>query len=148
MTYADEATFRFQMQVDAGPFLAAGLVREERRGRRFVRLLVLREASVAVDAEHRTAGRLRIGDQIRADFEQPRSKRDDEGEQRVAHVGDVAILVGVEPFLLVVDFQLPQEIEKPWGESKLSGHGKPYLFFAAFFSARLLTIFHSSTVTG
>src|SRR5262245_311976 len=146
MTYADEATFRFQMQVDAGPFLAAGLVREERRGRRFVRLLVLREAGVAVDAEHRTAGRLRIGDQVRADFEQPRPKRDDEGEQRVAHVGDVAILVRVEPFLLVVGFQLPKEIEKPWGKSKLFGH-RDYFFFA-FFSARLLTIFHSAAVTG
>src|SRR5262245_62307163 len=132
MTYAHETTFWVQMQIDTRPILAAGLMREERRGRRLVRLLVFGEARVAVDAEHRTAGRLRIGYELRTDFEQPRSKRGDEGEQRVAHVGDVAILVRVEPFLLVIGFQLPQEIEKTRGESKRFGH-RGYFFVAAFF---------------
>src|SRR5262245_62943181 len=125
MTYAYETTFRLEVQIEARPLLAAALVKEERRGRRLGRFLVLRETRVAVNAEHRPAGRLRIGDEIRTDSEQPRSKRGDEGEQRVAHVGDIAVLVRVEPFLLVVGFQLPQEIEKPRAESKLFGHSKP-----------------------
>src|SRR5262249_33015340 len=47
MTYARETTLRVQMEVDARPFFASGLVREERRGRRLVRLFVLREARIA-----------------------------------------------------------------------------------------------------
>src|SRR5262249_48142226 len=133
--------------VGGGPIFPAGLVSEERRRNRFVRLFVLREARVAVDPEHRAAGRLRIGDEIRTDREQPRSKRGDERQQRVAHVREVTILVRVEPFFFVVGLQLSQKSEKPRGESKLFGH-RDYFFFAAFFSARLLTIFHSAAVTG
>jgi hypothetical protein len=67
-----------------------------------VRRLVLREARVAVDAEQGAAARPGVGAEVGADLLEPRRERVDEGERRLEQLLLVAVLVGREPFPVVV----------------------------------------------
>src|SRR5262249_55203106 len=85
-----------------------------------VRRLVLREACVSVDAEERAAARPRVGAKVRADPFEPRRKRVDEREGRLEQVLFVALLVGREPFPVVVRSQVGEEGKQLGAERRVS----------------------------
>src|SRR5439155_23080143 len=77
--------------------------------------LVARETRVPIDPEQ-GARRPSVGHDVRADPGELRPDRRDEGQERVAHLGQVALLVRVEPLAVVVS---PQLLEKA---KELTGH--------------------------
>jgi hypothetical protein len=67
-----------------------------------VRRLVLREASVPVNAEERPAARSRIGAEMGADLLETRGEGIDEVERRIEQLFLVPVLVGSEPLRLLL----------------------------------------------
>src|SRR5258707_6421305 len=115
-----EHAARLQMNVEAWCInVAAHYVRKARGDMRFVRSLVRREPYVWVDANHGTARRERVGNQLWADLTEPRSEVSDECEHRLTNVAFVAYTIRLEPFALVVAPQFLQEAEQVTAEMRL-----------------------------
>src|SRR4029453_13030087 len=74
--------------------------------------LVAAEPRVAVDAKEQAARGMRVGGEMRADRPEPGADRGDEAQQRVAHLGEVAVLVLVEPLAIVVAPELAEEAKE------------------------------------
>src|SRR5437764_14685010 len=99
------------MKVEAGHarrFLRT-LVEEVDADVDLVRRLVAGEARIAMDAEHRAAGRPRVGDETWRDPGQARREVADEAQRRVADVRFVALPVHGEPLPVVVLAELAQK---------------------------------------
>src|SRR5262249_24615017 len=74
--------------------------------------LVAAEPGVPVDAQQRAARGVRVGREMRADRSETGPDRGDEAEQWVTHLGDVTVLVGVEPLAVVVAPELAEEAKE------------------------------------
>jgi hypothetical protein len=84
-----------------------------------VRRLVLGEADVAVDPEHRALG---VTDDLGRDGAQRGVESLDEQAHRLPHLSLVDITVGLEPGFLVVPLQISQEAERSGSKSSEAGH--------------------------
>lgn len=82
------------------------------RGVGFVGGFIFREPRVAVDSEKRPARRPGIGNEMGADFFKVRAEIGDESLEGFPYFVDVSGLVCVEPFAVVVGFQVFEEFEK------------------------------------
>src|SRR5207247_8996232 len=103
--------------------LATGIaVVEPGSGVGLVRRLVLGEADVAVDPEHRALG---IADDLGRDAAQPGVERLDELAHRLPHLPLIDVTVGLEPGLLVVPRQISQEPERSGSKSSEAGYRQP-----------------------
>src|SRR5215467_817051 len=102
------------MEVESGASLrrfapdapARCAVMEPAAGVRLVRRLVLREARVAVDAEHRPLG---VSADFRREAREPSVELFDELAHRLAHFVLVLGTPCLEPLLVVVRRKLPEE---------------------------------------
>src|SRR5262249_8856123 len=101
-----------------------GVECEEERRVALVRRLVARESRVPIHAHQRAAGWLGVGRDVRADGAKPGLNGDDERQQRVTHLGEVSLLVGVEALALVVPSKLREKAEEPRRDEG-SGHRRP-----------------------
>ena len=92
---AGEDVVRADVQVVAGRVGVFGaFVPEVDSDVRLLRRFVLREASVAVDAEQRASARARIGAEVGADLLEPRREGVDERERWLEQLLLVAVSVG------------------------------------------------------
>jgi hypothetical protein len=109
-----ERVTRLELQVEGRPLPAArlGAVQEPRRDVSLVRRLVGRKTRVTVDAEQRSAGPARVGDEAGRDPHQARVQVLDEAAHRFEDVALVARPVGLEPLAGVVGGQLRQKREE------------------------------------
>ena len=82
-----------------------------------VRIFVLGEAHVAIDAEQRALG---VAAQGRLGLGEPRGKVGHEGGERVADLGFIARFVGEKPGAVVVEAKLAEEGE---GVRREAGEG-------------------------
>ncbi len=138
---SDEHFSGRQMEVVAGSLdfvSAARLVMEIRAAVGLVGTLVGRESRVAIDPEHRSADRPRIGEIVARDLSKPRREALDEPQHRVADLALEAALVGPKPIAVVVRGQLAQEAEEARREVGLIAHrGEASLFiFIAYLYGR------------
>src|SRR5215469_7866153 len=89
---------------------------------RFVRTLVGRKARIAVNAEQRSAGRARIGDQIRRDVVEDCREICDEPNGWLVCMSFVFIFVRLKPLAIVVALEALEEVEEVGSE--VGRHGK------------------------
>ena len=102
-----------ELQVEArSVYVSPHLVAEVDTGVCLVGGLVLREADVPVDAEHRPARPPGVGHHVGADAGQLILEVGHKLEKGILDVGSVPLLVGLEPVAPVVDSQFPQEVEQ------------------------------------
>ena len=91
-----------------------------------VRSLVVGEARIAIDAEHRAAAGARIGAKMRTDLRQRFGEVADQAQERIARGFLVTRLVRREPLAIVVAGQLAQEAETVGGDIRgACCHGQP-----------------------
>src|SRR5437763_5548921 len=102
-TAGKKAVLRIEVQIQTGShtFFVSSM-RKSRSHHRFVRRLVFAKSHVAVNAQQRSADRLWISDEVRADRIQLRTKIFDELEERIAHKPFIARLVLLRPFAVIV----------------------------------------------
>src|SRR5262245_50300050 len=77
-----------------------------------VRRLVAAEPRIPVDAQQRATRGVRVGDEMGADRPETGRDRRDEAEQWVAYLGEVTVLVRVEPLAVVVAPELSEEAKE------------------------------------
>src|ERR1041385_2040854 len=118
-----KAVLRIEVQIQAGShtFFVSSM-RKSRRHHRFVRRLIFAKSHVAVNAQKRSAHRLWISDEVRADRIQLRTKIFNELEERIAHTLVVARRVLLKPFAVVVLVELPEELKKFRREVGVAAH--------------------------
>ena len=125
-TSADEHLLGREMHIEARRVdVAAEAVAELAGAMLLVRTFVLREAHVAVDAEHRAAIGPRIGDELLADAGEMRRHRGNEIRHRSLDGFSEAALVGLEPRAIVVRLELAEEREELLGKPLNSAIGAP-----------------------
>src|ERR1700754_352767 len=120
---ADDTLARLDVQIEPLRLtLVPALVVEARSLQALVRLLVIGETCIAMQAIQRSAHLARIGTEMWADLAQRRGEVTDQREERLAHVALVVVLVILEPFAVVVADQRFEEAERGGREIGL-GHG-------------------------
>src|SRR5437899_5601038 len=77
-----------------------------------VRALVRGEPDVSIDPRDRSAERLRVADEVRAELLEPRARVADETDRGLLDDLLVPLLVRREPFLVVVLAEFPEEPEQ------------------------------------
>ena len=111
---AGEKTMRrieMKIQTRRSPFFP-GPMRESRRGHRLIRCLILSKAHVAIDSQKRSAGRLRIGNELLTDRTEPGTKVLDESQEGIAHESLIAPFVLLKPRAVVMLAELFEEYEQ------------------------------------
>src|SRR2546423_14037900 len=107
-TAGKKGVLRIEVQIQTGShtFFVSSM-RKSSSHHRFIRRLIFAKSHVAIYAQQRSAHRLWIGDEVRADRVQLRTKVFDELEERIAHKLFIARLVLLKPFAIIVLVELP-----------------------------------------
>jgi hypothetical protein len=125
---AHEAGTGLNVEVETGDMgVFCHGVAELDAGVEFVRRLVLRESGISLDTEERASGLAGVGDEVLGYLVERAGEVVYEVERRLAYVLLESSLIGLEPFAVVVLFDVPEEAEELWCEvssshvEKLSG---------------------------
>ena len=138
-TTADETVARREVEIEQGRIKpsrrgtatrvrpgrgARGTVKKRHPGVGLVRRLVLAEARIAMNTEQRAPHLLRAGHKRRTDGRQWPHHVGDETQAGFPHIPLVGLPVGLEPGLVVVTRQLPEESQRIGREVRGGGgHG-------------------------
>src|SRR5207249_9278791 len=123
-TAADENVSGRQMNVESRcVHVACEAVAELARGMFLIRTFIAREPHVAVNAEHGTAIRPRIGNELLGDLPELRRHGHDEVRHLSLDRAAKSLLIGFEPGALVVLLEAAEEGEERLGESAELSHG-------------------------
>jgi len=117
-----ETTGGLEMEVKTGRMNVLAAMGKSHGDVCFVGTLVVGKSGVAVNAEHGTARRARIGDEMRSNFIQGRREVGDEPQDWLAHAGFPLFFVGLKPVAIIVVLEASEEAEEVGGE--VNGHGR------------------------
>ena len=108
----DQRAAWFQAEVEGRRVLLLPVFMPEVGGYvRFIGTLVLGKPDIPVDAHHGPSHCARVRNNVGIDFVQAWSEVRDEAQQRVSHLGFVALLVFLEPVAVVMSAELAQKVE-------------------------------------